>query len=112
MQLNLKITRLLFQLSEIENHENSHFLIGDGNLLRNNLLKLYRATRNPDSHDLIIKIMSEAGYPWFGKLARSKPNLATINREIGREQKPSSKPLKFLTEREFLSLLPANEFLH
>ncbi len=112
MQLNLKITRLLFRLSEIEAQDHCHYLIGDGNLLRNNLLKLYRATKNPDSHEIIIKIMTEAGYPWFEKLARSRSNIAAINSEIGHAPIPSSKPLKFLSEQEFLSLLPVNEFIH
>ena len=71
MKINSKVTELLCDLSEIESLENSNFKAEKASDLRNSLLKLYRSTANPQSRDTIIAIMTEAGYPWFGKLARS-----------------------------------------
>jgi len=107
MKLNSTITDLLFDLSELETPKNNQLLIGDGKFLRNNLLKLYRATDNTDSQDLIVKIMAEAGYPWFGKLAKAAS--AQVS-----EKTPSSAydDHYLLSEEEFLQLIPANGHFH
>jgi len=112
MQLNLKIRHLLFDLSEIESSANRQYLIGDGTVLRNNLLKLYRATSNEDSQELIIRIMNEAGYSWFEKMVRSDLS-ARLNRDFTQRSADSlSVKLEIMSEYEFLSLLPANELIH
>lgn len=113
MKLNARITDLLFNLSELEAPSNVQFLLGEGTLLRNNLLKLYRATQNGDSHKLIIKIMAEAGYPWFAKLAQA-PNSAPV-RSAGDKHPQSDTHAKteyLMSEDEFMELLPANGHFH
>jgi len=117
MKLTNKITDLLFDLSGIESPANAQFLIGDGAVLRNNLLKLYRATDNIASHELIIKIMGEAGYSWFGKLANSakqcmfdkalsSAGLSLTDYFVADNEEHS------LSENEFLELVPANGYFH
>ncbi len=108
MKLTETVIELMFELSNIEGDRHSQFLHGDGNLLRNNLLKLFKATENPESHDIIIDIMSEAGYPWFGKLARS-------NREEVRtviEMPVQNDDSKIMSDDDFMDLLPANGRIH
>ena len=124
MQLNTKITHLLFELSDIENQKNWRYLIGDGPILRNNLLKLYRATKSKESHTLIIQIMNEAGYTWFEKLARSgsllKPSTLVGERvgertgeKIGEKQIQEKRgELNIVSDQEFSSLLHINELVH
>lgn len=107
MKLTESITDLLFNLSELETPENNQFLIGDGKLLRNNLLKLYRATDNKGSHDVIIQIMGEAGYPWFGKLAKAANKSIAESSTIA----ASNDELMF-SEEEFMELIPANGHFH
>lgn len=103
MKINSKITELLCDLSESESLENSHFMAEKTSDLRNSLLRLYRSTANPHSRDTIIAIMTEAGYPWFGKLARSgKQSLVST---------PSSH-VDFMSEEDFLDLLPINGHFH
>lgn len=124
MQLNSKITNLLFELSEVESTDNCRYLIGDGTVLRNNLLKLYRATKSKESHSLIIQIMKEAGYSWFEKLAQSNTPIKARSSSFKSAVKSKSeaileptmdltqRKLSFFTEQEFLSLLPVNELVH
>ncbi len=107
MKLTSTITDLLFDLSELETPSNTQFLIGDGTVLRNNLLKLYRATKNNDSHELIIKIMSEAGYPWFAKLARSANRIM-----FDSAPEAANSDDYLMSEEEFLELIPANGHFH
>ena len=112
MRLNSKITRLLFELSDAESQTNWRYLIGDGAVLRNNLLKLYRATNNQESHDLIIRIMGEAGYSWFEKLARANSQLKPVSLATDERIKAKQGDLNLVSEREFSSLLPVNELVH
>lgn len=112
MRLNSEITRLLFELSEVESGPNTRYLIGDGAVLRNNLLKLYRATKSKESHDLIIKIMNEAGYSWFDKLARSSRSLKPGALTAEKSKNTKQRDLNLVSEREFSSLLPVNELVH
>ncbi len=107
MKITPKITELLFDLSEIETDENSQYLSGDVSQLRNNLLQLYRATDSDASRETIIAIMSEAGYPWFGRLAKSSTRAL---REI--PLKTVANENEFLSDEGFLELLPANTYFH
>jgi len=107
MKLTTRITDLLFNLSDLEASSNAQFLIGDGPVLRDNLLRLYRATSNSDSHEIIIEIMSEAGYPWFAKLARS------ANKVLFDEAPKAANVSEYrLSEEEFMELIPANGHFH
>ena len=110
--MNLKIKHLLFDSSEIESSTNGQYLIGDEAVLRNNLLKLYRATSNKDSQDLIVRIMNEAGYSRFEKMVRSDLSATPNRRFVERPEDSLSDKLEFMSEYEFLSLLPANELIH
>ncbi len=103
MKINSKITELLFNLSEIESPENNQFLAGEESDLRKSLLKLYRSTDNSASRETIIAIMTEAGYPWFGKLARSgEQTVVSAANDEG----------NFMSEDDFLDLLPVNGHFH
>jgi len=108
MKINTKITELLCDLSEIETTENSQLLAAEENDLRGNLLQLYRSTDNSASKDTIIAIMTEAGYPWFGKLARTSNETAVTvpDRSVG-ENTP-----QFMSDDDFLDLLPINGLFH
>lgn len=102
MKLTENITDLLLDLTELETPENTQLLIGDGTNLRNNLLKLYRATENQSSHQVITQILSEAGYPWFDKLAKagSDQGLDAVD------------AASLLSEDEFMQLVPPNGYFH
>ena len=103
MKINSKVTELLCDLSEIESLENSNFKAEKASDLRNSLLKLYRSTANPQSRDTIIAIMTEAGYPWFGKLARSGKRSVVSSPDSHGD---------FMSEDDFLDLLPINGHFH
>jgi len=107
MKITPKITELLFDLSESECSENNAFLTGDASSLRNSLLQLYRATDNDNSRETIIAIMSEAGYPWFGRLAKAtNRSLSDIPlKEVANEE-------QFMSDEDFLDLLPINGHFH
>ena len=107
MKITPRITELLFDLSEIETSENSEYLAGDVSELRNNLLKLYRATDSHTSRETIIAIMTEAGYPWFGRLAKARNRTL---RDI--PLKPVANEGQFMSDEDFLELLPVNGFFH
>lgn len=108
LKITPKITELLFDISEIEAADNAHFLLGELTDLRNNLLKLYRVTDNQTSREKIIAIMSEAGYPWFGKLAMATQNKVD-NVELKRTPEREE---QLMSEEDFLNLLPANGHFH
>ena len=102
-----RITELLSDLSEMEASENSEYLSGDVSELRKNLLKLYRATDSHLSRETIIAIMTEAGYPWFGRFAKARNRTL---REI--TQQTVANESQFMTDEDFLGLLPINEYFH
>jgi len=113
MKLTDSINDLLLDLSELEAPENNHLLIGDGELLRNNLLKLYRATDNAISHSVINQIMIEAGYPWFGKLAESlNKQVSEILQYSESRSGDEGQGETVLSEDEFMQLVPANGYFH
>lgn len=100
MKLSETVIELMFELSNLEGEKHSKFLHGEGAILRNNLLKLFEVTENPESQDIIIDIMSEAGYPWFNKLARPSRTLADVGEP------------RIMSDDDFINLLPANGQLH
>lgn len=108
MKINSKITELLFSLSEMECSRNRKLLAVEEHDLRKNLLHLYRATNNPASHDIIVAIMTEAGFPWFGKFVRSgfKP---AVSEPSGADTLIGE---KFMSDDDFIDLLPANGYFH
>ena len=108
MKLTETVIELMFELSNIEGDAHSEYLHGDGNMLRNNLLKLFNTTENPESHEIIIDILSEAGYPWFGKLARSEDD--TIQAVAGMSAQKDGHGI--MSDDDFMELLPANGHLH
>ncbi|GAA6137588.1 hypothetical protein NBRC116583_13350 [Arenicella sp. 4NH20-0111] len=107
MKLSETVIELMFELSNLEGEKHSGFLHGEGSILRNNLLKLFEVTDNPESQEIIIDIMSEAGYPWFNKLAKPKRDLAKQNSMESTVETP-----RIMSDDDFMSLLPANGQLH
>lgn len=107
MKITPRITELLFDLSELETSENNQYLTGDIEELRNNLLQLYRATDSDSSRETIIAIMTEAGYPWFGRLAKAS-NRAVRDIPL----KKAANEEQFMSDEDFLDLLPANGHFH
>ena len=107
MKITPRITELLFDLSEIETNGNNEYLTGDADELRNNLLQLYRVTDSHTSRETIIAIMTEAGYPWFGKLAQASNSAV---RDI--HLKEVANEGQFISDEDFLDLLPANGHFH
>lgn len=108
MKLTEAVIELMFELSNIEGVK--HF---DGNEvdLRNNLLKLFNATNNPAAHEIIIEIMNEAGYPWFGTIARSEESSSSVSAKVGAEKVHPGED-KVMSDDEFMDLIPANGRLH
>ena len=111
MKITRKITELLFDLSE---SESSVDLIGDVNDLRRTLLQLYRVTESDESRETIISIMTEAGYPWFGHLANaSDPSLRKIPlKNVANEEQYTLVEEQFMSDEDFLDLLPINGYFH
>jgi len=107
MKITPRITELLFDLSEIETNDNKDYLTDDVDNLRNNLLLLYRTTDSNTSRETIIAIMTEAGYPWFGRLAKASNEIV---REI--PSKAVVNEGQFMSDDDFLDLLPANGHFH
>jgi len=114
MKLTPKITELLLDLSEIEERDTYQYLTGDISDLRNKLLQLYRSTESDQSREKIISIMTEAGYPWFGKLAQaSKQSLREIPlKDVANEEEFSANEGKLMSDEDFLDLLPINGHFH
>ncbi|MFT6407454.1 MAG: hypothetical protein ACJAQ6_000866 [Arenicella sp.] len=104
MKITPRIAELLCDLSEIENN---HYLTADVGELRNNLLQLYRVTDCHSSRETIIAIMTEAGYPWFGRLAKAS---SRVIRDIPLKQ--AANECQFMSDDDFLELLPANGHFH
>ncbi|MBX2847201.1 MAG: hypothetical protein KTR16_02685 [Acidiferrobacterales bacterium] len=109
MKLTETVIELMFELSVIEGEKHSEYLDGEGNALRNNLLKLFKKTDNPESHDIIIDIMSEAGYPWFGKLARSS---TTETESVADLVAKSNSEDRIMSDDEFMDIIPINGHIH
>ena len=107
MKITPRITELLCDLSEIEAIDNKDYLTGDIDDLRNNLLQLYRATESNTSRETIIAIMTEAGYPWFGRLVKAS---SQVVRDI--PSKAVANEGQFMSDEDFLDLLPANGHFH
>jgi len=114
MKITPKITELLFDLSETENHDNGAYLSGDLAGLRGDLLRLYRTTESHQSRETIISIMTEAGYPWFGRLAdASEQSLRDIPlKEVANEELFSLSGDRVMSDEDFLDLLPINGHFH
>ena len=102
MKLTDTVIELMFELSNIEGVQ--HFE-GDATLLRNSLLKLFNTTDNPDAHEIIIDIMSEAGYPWFASIAKKNERVASDIPEV-------TVGPRIMSDTEFMDLLPANGRIH
>lgn len=119
MKMNNEIVELMLDLNAIEGVENSHLLIGEGRYLRNNLLKLYRSTENPRSHELIADIMTAAGYQWFAKLVNvsnvqndsTAMQVQTVAKSHQTSQSLSSDHC-LMSDDEFMELIPANGLFH
>lgn len=109
MKLTETVIDLMFELSSIEGEEYSQLLHGEGKILRNNLLRLFKVTENPTSHEIIIDIMSEAGYPWFGKLARSNREEVRAIADMASQNDDVN---KIMSDDDFMDLLPANGHIH
>lgn len=107
LKITPKITELLFDLSQIEIEENTCFLNGDLSELSNNLLKLYCVTDNQNSREKIIAIMSEAGYPWL-----SKSNGCVLKGTAIEQRQAVIAENLFMSEDDFLNMLPANSYFH
>jgi len=101
MKLTETVIELMFELSNIEGFK--HFDSNEVDL-RNNLLKLFNATNNPAAHDIIIEIMNEAGYPWFGTIARAEEMVTPASWSLEAN--------KVMSDDEFMDLIPANGRLH
>ena len=116
IKITPKITELLFDISELEASEDVYFLHNEPANLRNNLLKLYRVTDSDVSREKIIAIMSEAGYPWFGKLVNSNHNQVVESTQSGiptlEMPTQAANEEEFMSEEDFLDLLPANSHFH
>ena len=104
MKLTETVIELMFELSNIEGVK--HFE-GDATLLRNSLLKLFKTTDNPDAHEIIIDIISEAGYPWFANIAQPKNNDRLVHDTSEVVSELVVRP-RVMSDSEFLDLLPAN----
>ena len=104
MKLTETVIELMFELSNIEGVK---VFESDTTQLRNSLLELYNSTDNPDAHDIIIDIMSAAGYPWF-------ENVARVEREgqVAITAAPRSAPSRVMSDDDFMDLIPANGHLH
>jgi len=102
MKLTDTVIELMFELSNIEGVQ--HF-DGDTTLLRNSLLKLFNTTDNPDAHEIIIDIMSEAGYPWFANIAKNNEEAVSDISEV-------TVGTRIMSDSEFMDLLPANGRIH
>ncbi len=109
MKVTEAVIRMMFELSAIEGDFSTEYLNAEGALLRNNLLTLFNQTRNQDSQDLIIRIMNEAGYPWFGALANTTHERSDVDL-IQPSDLPSSDTE--LDEETFMLLIPANGYIH
>lgn len=117
IKITPKITELLFDISELEVTENVYFLHNEPANLRNNLLKLYRVTDNEASREKIIAIMSEAGYSWFAKLVGSSHSQVVESTHSGIPTlempiQQAANEEEFMSEEDFLDLLPANSHFH
>ncbi|MFT5571916.1 MAG: hypothetical protein ACI9FR_000837 [Cryomorphaceae bacterium] len=109
MKLTPKINRLLIELTLRVSGDRKALLIRDENLLRKNLLALYRTTDDEGIHDLVIQIMAEGGYSWFAKLALG------ANRVVDESRLLESHTLETefqLSDGEFMDLIPANAHFH
>ncbi len=109
MKLTRNVLNLMFELSNIEGESNSGYLCGEGSVLRNNLLELFKITTNPESHGIIIDIMSEAGYPWFGDLIEMGDCYIRDAAALSESNESGFMPMN---EDDFLELIPANGHFH
>jgi len=98
MKLNDKIVEMLAEIQQLETPIHRQMLDVEIAVLKENLLQLYRCTDNTKTQELIIRIMSEAGYPWF-RLMVSTNSQSPIQSEI-------------CFPRELLFMEPANLYLH
>lgn len=113
MKLTNKINELVCELEMIEVETNVSLFERDGAVLRKTLLELYRKTDDPRSHDLIIQIMAEGGYPWFEKLAKNKASSLICSLKQAHEVIESdTSSFTPLSEDDFMELLPANGHFH
>lgn len=111
MKVTQNVLNLMFELSTIEGEGHARYLCGEGAALRNNLLELYKLTKNPESHEIIIDIMSEAGYPWFGALVRMGDNYMFDTESLA-AMNDASNDFHIMSEDDFLELIPANGHFH
>jgi hypothetical protein len=109
MKLTPRTNELLRELGKFVNESQRPLLNRDESELRKNLLSLYRMTRDVRIHDLVIQIMAEGGYSWFGKLALSANRAVDEARSLESHQVESEFQL---SDDEFMDLLPANTHFH
>ncbi len=110
MKLTQNVLDLMFELSCIEGESHSMYLSDEGSGLRENLLELFQRTSNPESHEIIIDIMSEAGYPWFGSLFKMGDSYI-CDTEVA-SLVSSNKRSQLMSDDDFMELIPANGHFH
>lgn len=113
MKLTSKTNALICELEAIETEAHKTLLISRGEDLRKNLLELYRLTSNQRSHELIVQIMAEGGYPWFENLASGAEKAINVSLKRATEVLDSNSNVELpLSDDDFMELLPANGYFH
>ena len=96
MKLNEEMIAILAQIEELEAPANPQLVDSSMAELGSNLWELYKTTDSIETHDLISRLMDEAGYSWFADLADTHRIQSKFSAQ----------------ERALLEMEPENGYIH
>lgn len=121
MKITENLTELVVELGELETFERAGVVISSEGVSVKELLELFSETDNLRSKEVVREIFDEVGYNWFVELdesaIRSASDLKYVKSKkssTGEGQivvKEFNDQVQFLSEDEFMDLIPPTAYL-
>ncbi|WP_189399870.1 hypothetical protein [Arenicella chitinivorans] len=121
MKVTDELTNLVVELGELESFERAGAVISQEGVSVKALLSLFNETDNPRSKQVVREIFDEAGYGWLFELDQGCVESAAALKTTTIENASATDELVvikeipdngYLTEEEFLDLMPASAYFH
>ena len=121
MKVTDELTDLVVELGELESFERAGAVISHEGVSVKALLSLFNETDNPRSKQVVREIFDEAGFGWLleldeecfesaaGLKAITTEKASGVDDRVGVKEVPEN---GYLSEEEFLDLMPASAYFH
>jgi len=104
-----RIGDLVLELGQLESYDSVNELLVRDEISLKNILCLYSETDDVKSRYLIQQILDEVGYGWFDEL---EPEAVEGAQSQSGTAKFVDSLSSYVSEWEFMKMLPANSYIH